>query len=53
MMNSQSCPTAVAFPPKPTTAGQMDRAGFTETPVTLMPTMWITTSVMPIATPDR
>ena len=40
-MNSQSWPNAV---PPTNKAGPMERAGFTDTPVTLMPTKWITTS---------
>src|SRR5690606_34435212 len=47
-INSQSWLSAS---PSTHTAGPSDRAGFTETPVTWMPTMWITTNVKPIANP--
>ena len=40
----------IAFPPTHI-AGPRLRAGLTDTPVMLMPKMWITTSVMPIAKP--
>src|SRR5579863_8777966 len=38
-MNSQSWATAVGFEPAPTSAGPIERAGLTDTPVTLMPTI--------------
>ena len=47
-INSQSC--AIAVPPAKS-AGPIERAGFTETPVTLMPTRWITTNARPMARP--
>ena len=47
-MNSQSC--SIAWPPD-RRAGPKLRAGLTETPVTWMPTMWMTARVMPMATP--
>jgi len=43
-MNSHTCAKAVALVPTPTMAGPSERAGLTETPVTLMPTMWIAVS---------
>ena len=50
-MNSHNCPIAPGVLPMPTRAGPSERAGFTDTPVTLIPTMWIATSVSPIAMP--
>ena len=52
-MNSQSCASAVGLVPAPISAGPNERAGLTETPVTLMPTMWMATSVKPMARPAR
>ncbi len=49
-MNSQSWPSAC---PPANSAGPRLRAGLTETPVTLMPTMWIMTSVRPMARPAK
>lgn len=50
-MNNQSCATAPGLLPAPFSAGPIERAGLTDTPVTLMPTIWIATSVRPMAGP--
>jgi NAD(P)-dependent dehydrogenase (short-subunit alcohol dehydrogenase family) len=51
MMNNHSCPSAAGLVPMPMMAGPRERAGLTETPVTLIPTIWIATNVSPIAKP--
>ena len=49
-MNTQSCD--IASPPTQN-AGPIERAGLTDTPVTLIPTRWIAASVRPIASPAK
>ena len=53
MMNIQSCATAPGLVPMPTSAGPIERAGLTEVPVMLMPTIWMAASVRPIARPAK
>ena len=52
-MKSQSCATAPEFDPMPTIAGPIERAGLTDVPVMLMPTMWIAAKVRPMARPAK